>query len=153
MSDVDPGRSTADAGLRPAFAATRTQLGLVAILFVLAAVGWWWTVQQMRGMDNGPWTALGTFGWFIGVWVVMMAAMMFPSVAPTVALYAQMSRKRLAPMVFVTGYLATWTGAGVVAFLVGVLAGHAAPDLGWDHAGRILTGATLLVAAVYELTP
>ena len=48
--------------------------------------------QQMRGMDNGPWTALGTFGWFIGVWVVMMAAMMFPSVAPTVALYARMSR-------------------------------------------------------------
>lgn len=63
-----------------------------------------------------------------------------------------MTRKRLAPMVFATGYLATWTGAGVVAFLVGVLAGRAAPDLGWDDAGRILTGATLLVAAGYELT-
>ena len=46
----------------------------------------------MRGMDAGPWTGLGTFGWFLGVWVVMMAAMMFPSVAPTVALYARMSR-------------------------------------------------------------
>ena len=46
----------------------------------------------MRGMDNGPWTGLGTFGWFLGVWVVMMAAMMFPSVAPTVALYSRMSR-------------------------------------------------------------
>ena len=74
----------------------------------------------MRGMDDGPWTGLGTFGWFISVWVVMMAAMMFPSVAPTVALYARMSRKsRLAPLVFTTGYLATWAGAGVVAFLVG----------------------------------
>ncbi len=52
-------------------------------------------------MDNGPWTGLGTFGWFLGVWVVMMAAMMFPSVAPTVALYARMSRKsRLLPLVF-----------------------------------------------------
>ena len=39
-------------------------------------------------MDGGPWTDLGTFGWFLGVWVVMMAAMMFPSVAPTVALYS-----------------------------------------------------------------
>ena len=39
-------------------------------------------------MDNGPWTDLGTFGWFLCVWVVMMAAMMFPSVAPTVALYS-----------------------------------------------------------------
>ena len=45
----------------------------------------------MRGMDDGPWTALGTFGWFLSVWVVMMAAMMFPSVSPTVALYARMS--------------------------------------------------------------
>jgi len=110
-------------------------------------------VQQMRGMDHGPWAGLGMFGWFISVWVFMMAAMMFPSVAPTVALYARMSRNRVAPMVFVTGYLATWTAAGVVAFHVGVLAGHAAPDLQWDHAGRVLTGATLLVAAAYELTP
>jgi predicted metal-binding membrane protein len=126
---------------------------LVSVLIALAGVGWWWTIQQMRGMDNGPWTSLGTFGWFISVWVVMMAAMMFPSVAPTVALYARMSRNRLGPTVFVTGYLTTWTAAGIVAFLVGGLAGRLAPDLGWDHAGRILTGATLLVAAAYELTP
>ena len=152
MTNVGSARP-ASTGLRPAYAATRAHLALVAILIALAGVGWWWTIQQMRRMDNGPWTGLGTFGWFLSVWVVMMAAMMFPSVAPTVALYAQMSRNRLAPMVFVTGYLATWAGAGVVAFFVGVLAGHAAPDLGWDDAGRILTGATLLVAAVYELTP
>jgi len=150
------GRSAAlvaGTGLRPAYAATRAHLALVAVLIALAGVGWWWTVLQMRGMDDGPWTGLGTFGWFISVWVVMMAAMMFPSVAPTVALYARMSRSRLAPMVFVAGYLITWTGAGVIAFLVGVLAGQAAPDIGWDHAGRILTGTTLLVAAAYELTP
>ena len=48
----------------------------------------------MRGMDNGPWTGLGRLGWFLGVWVVMMAAMMFPSVAPTVALYSRMTRQR-----------------------------------------------------------
>ena len=107
----------------------------------------------MSGMDSGPWTGLGTFGWFISVWVVMMAAMMFPSVAPTVALYARMSRTRLGPLAFVAGYLATWTGAGVIAFLVGVLAGHVLPDLQWEQAGRVLTGATLLVAAAYELTP
>ena len=41
------------------------------------------------------------FGWFLGVWVVMMAAMMFPSVAPTVALYARMTQRRspAAPLV------------------------------------------------------
>jgi len=66
------------AGLGPAFAAARARLGLVALLFAIAGVGWWWTADQMRGMDNGPWTGLGTAGWFLAVWLVMMAAMMFP---------------------------------------------------------------------------
>ena len=123
-------------------------------LFALAAAGWWWTIRRMHGMDNGPWTDLGTFGWFISVWIVMMAAMMFPSVAPTVALYARMSRKsRLAPVVFVAGYLITWTVAGIIAFLIGMVGSQIAPDLAWEHAGRFLTGATLLLAAAYELTP
>ncbi|MFL6043772.1 MAG: DUF2182 domain-containing protein [Propionibacteriaceae bacterium] len=153
MSNVEPAPSVADAGLRPAFAATRAQLGLVGILFVLAAVGWWWTIRQMHGMDNGPWTDLGTFGWFVGVWVVMMAAMMFPSVAPTVALYSRMSRKRLASAAFVAGYLITWTAAGAAAFLIGMVVRAVAGNFAWEHAGGYLTGATLLVAAAYELTP
>ena len=153
MSDVKPARPITDAGLRPAFAASRAQLGLVVTLLVLAAVGWWWTIRQMRSMDNGPWTDLGTFGWFVGVWIVMMAAMMFPSVAPTVALYSRMSQKPLAPVVFVTGYLITWTCAGVAAFLIGVAVRAVAGDFTWEHAGRYLTGATLLFAGVYELTP
>ena len=101
MSKVEPAQSAADAGLRPAFAASRTHLGLIVTLLALAVLGWWWTIRQMHGMDNGPWTDLGTFGWFVGVWIVMIAAMMFPSVAPTVALYSRMSRKRFAPAAFV----------------------------------------------------
>jgi predicted metal-binding membrane protein len=145
----------AGAGVRPAFAAARVQLGLVVLLLALAIVGWWWTVGAMRGMDNGPWTGLGAFGWFVGVWVVMMAAMMFPSVAPTIALYSRMSTtSRLAPAVFTAGYLLTWAGAGVVAFLIGVVGRHAAGgNLAWGHAGRPLAGATLILAAAYELTP
>jgi hypothetical protein len=73
----------AGGGLAPALSAVRTRLGLVALLFALAALGWWWTADQMQEMDNGPWTGLGAFGWFLTVWVVMMAAMMFPSIAPT----------------------------------------------------------------------
>ena len=155
MTHIESTGSPAGAGLRPALAASRSQLGLVVLLFALAGVGWWWTVRQMRGMDDGPWTGLGTFGWFVSVWVVMMAAMMFPSVAPTVALYARMSGKsRLLPLWFTTGYLATWAGAGVIAFLIGLAAQHAAGgDLAWGHAGRPIAGATLIVAAVYELTP
>jgi predicted metal-binding membrane protein len=149
-------QAPARAGLRPVFAATRARLGLVATLLALAALGWWWTVRQMRGMDNGPWTGLGGFGWFIGVWVVMMAAMMFPSVAPTVALYSRMStgRSRLVPLLFPAGYLLTWAGAGAVAFAIGMALSRAAGGgLAWQHAGRPLSGATLLVAALYEVTP
>jgi predicted metal-binding membrane protein len=137
-------------------AAVRARLALVALLFALAAFGWWWTLDQMRGMDDGPWTGLGTFGWFIGVWVVMMAAMMFPSVSPTVALYSRMTRERtpLAPLLFAGGYLVTWAGAGALAFAAALGGGHAAGDvLAWNRAGRWVAGATLLIAAVYELTP
>jgi predicted metal-binding membrane protein len=64
-------------------------------------------------MDDGPWTGLGTFGWFLGVSIVMMTAMMFPSVAPTVALCTRMSGKsRLGPVAFTAGYLITWTAPG-----------------------------------------
>ncbi|MEP6641625.1 MAG: DUF2182 domain-containing protein [Gaiellales bacterium] len=143
-------------GLTPAFAAARARLGLVALLFVLAGAGWWWTANQMRGMDNGPWTGLGTFSWFLVVWVVMMAAMMFPSVAPTVALYSRMTVERspLSPLLFAAGYLATWGVTGVLAFSIAAAGGRVTGDvLAWDRAGRWVAGATLIVAAVYELTP
>jgi hypothetical protein len=69
-------------------------------------MAWWFTADRMRGMDDGPGTDPGALGWFLGVWVVMMAAMMFPSVSPTVALYSRMTRSRapLAPFVFTSGY-------------------------------------------------
>jgi predicted metal-binding membrane protein len=110
----------------------------------------------MAGMDAGPGTDLGTLAWFIGAWVVMMAAMMLPSVAPTVGIYARMTRGRdpLAPALFVGGYLAVWSAAGIGAYGVfragRVLLGD---DLHWDGAGRWIAGATLAAAALYELTP
>ena len=137
------------------FTAARARVGLVALLFALAAVGWWWTVGQMRGMDNGPWTGLGSFGWFVGVWVVMMAAMMLPSVSPTVALFSRMrqSREPASPLLFTAGYLVTWGAAGALTFAVAVGGRHLAGGLlDWDRAGRWVAGATLLAAAVYELT-
>jgi predicted metal-binding membrane protein len=136
--------------------AIRTRVGLVAGLFGLAAVGWWWTVGRMRGMDAGPWTALGSLGFFLGVWVVMMGAMMLPSVAPTVALYAKMAgaRRSLAPVVFVGGYLVTWAAGGLLVFAVAFVGSRIAGGvLEWQRAGRWVAGGTLLVAALYEITP
>jgi predicted metal-binding membrane protein len=143
-------------GLTPALLASRARLGLIALLLALAVIAWWSTADRMSGMDDGPGTALGALGWFLGVWVVMMAAMMFPSVAPTVALYARMTRQRspLSPLLFAAGYLLTWAAAGVVAFLIGVAVAHSFGDVfAWDRAGRWLAGITIVVAAGYELTP
>ena len=156
MSTATDARTRGGTGLTPAYAAARTRLGLVALLFAIAAVAWWWTVVQMRGMDAGPWTALGTLSWFVGVWVVMMAAMMLPSLAPTVALYSRMTKSRsaVAPLALTAGYLLAWASVGVFAFAVEAVGGTFAGQLlAWDRAGRWIAGATLIVAAVYELTP
>ncbi len=143
-------------GLAEAFSSVRARRGLVALLFALAAAGWWWTADQMQGMDGGPWTGLGTFGWFLSVWIVMMAAMMFPSVAPTVALYSRMTERRSPrlPLVFVAGYLLTWAAAGVLAFAIREAVDSIWGDvLAWNRGGRWAAGVALIVAAIYQLTP
>jgi predicted metal-binding membrane protein len=142
--------------LAAAFAAIRCRRAIVALLLALAAVAWWSTADRMAGMDAGPGTDLGSFGWFLGVWTVMMAAMMLPSLAPTVALYSTMAQPRQSgdPLVFSAGYLAVWAAAGGAAYglfelgrsLFGV-------DLAWHRGGRWLAAAVLVTAALYELTP
>ena len=139
-----------------AASASRARVGLIALLLALAVVAWWSTADRMSGMDDGPGTALGALGWFLGVWVVMMAAMMFPSVAPTVALYAQMARRRAptAPLLFAGGYLVTWAAAGLLAYgLFDAGRSLLGDQLTWSGTGRWIAGGTLIVAAAYELTP
>lgn len=142
--------------LTPAYAAVRARLGLVAALFLVATLGWVSTAHAMQGMDAGPWSSLGSLGWFLGTWVVMMAAMMLPSVAPTIALYSRLQRASspLSPWLFAAGYLLTWAAAGLLAYGIGRTAHAVLGDtLSWHRSGRTIAGATLLVAAVYELTP
>lgn len=134
----------------------RTEAGLVALLLALAAAGWWSAIDQMHGMDEGPWTGLGTLGWFLGVWIVMMAAMMLPSAIPAVTTYAGLAKDRtsLAPLFFVAGYLAVWAAAGLAAFGVAAAGGRVSDGfLAWERGGRWAAGATLLLAAAYQLTP
>ncbi|HEX6724618.1 MAG TPA: DUF2182 domain-containing protein [Gaiella sp.] len=156
MTATAHGRTPDRGGRVPAWAAARTRLGLIALLLGLAAVGWWWTAREMRDMDGGPWTELGTAAWFLGVWIVMMAAMMFPSVAPTVALYSKLRNTRAlgGPLLFTSGYLLVWGAAGLLAYALARIGGTLFGDaFAWDSAGRWIAGGTLLVAAAYELTP
>jgi predicted metal-binding membrane protein len=142
--------------LAAAFVAVRQRLGLVALLLALAAIAWFSTVDRMAGMDAGPGTGLGALGWFLGVWVVMMAAMMFPSLTPTVALYARMTSRRwpARPLLFATGYLLVWGAAGVGAYGLFELGRSLfGADLAWSAGGRWFAAGVLAVAALYELTP
>jgi predicted metal-binding membrane protein len=143
-------------GLAELFAAVRARLGLVVLLLVLAGLAWWATVNQMAGMDAGPGTDLGALGWFIGVWVVMMAAMMFPSVAPTVALYARMTRLRspVRPLLFTAAYLVVWAAVGLFSYgLFELGKTWFGAQVAWDAGGRWVAAAIIATAAVYELTP
>jgi len=88
--------------------------------------------------------------------VVMMAAMMFPSLTPTVALYASMTRRRgpSRPLLFTGGYLLVWSTAGLLAYgLFHLGASVFGGDLAWHAGGRWFAAAVLAVAALYELTP
>jgi predicted metal-binding membrane protein len=142
--------------LADAFAAARTRLALVALLLLLAALAWWSTAERMAGMDAGPGTDLGALGWFVGVWIVMMAAMMLPAVSPTLALYAQMTRRRGLdrPLLFTSGYLLVWGAAGVGSYgLFHLGKSLLGADSRWHGGGRWITGGVLAIAALYELTP
>ena len=141
----------------------RGQLGLVGLLLALALAGWVLTDRRMEGMDAGPGTDLGGLGFYVTAWVVMMAAMMFPSIWPMVGVYASLQRGRRdagktapagATALFVAGYLAVWTAAGLAAYgLFAILRSLSIDAFSWDRGGRYLAGGVILLAAVYQLTP
>ena len=106
-------------------------------------------------MGRGP--VSGRSAGSSAVWVVMMAAMMFPSVAPTVALYSRMTRTALADLAAaLRGRLSRHVGgrrSARVRHRARRWCASPATCCAWDRAGRWVAGATLVVAAVYELTP
>ena len=139
------------------------RLALIGSLLLLAAVGWLVTDDRMAGMDMGPGTDPGTLGFWVTAWVVMMGAMMFPSIVPMVLMYARIqegkrTRGQDAPLgataLFIGGYLAAWTGFGLMGYAVLSLGHDLSPGfLAWDEAGPYVAGAVILGAAIYQLTP
>src|SRR5229473_4731266 len=89
-------------------AALTATLGLAAAAWVVAA-------RQMDGMDMGAATQLGSFAFFVALWVSMMAAMMLPGAAPAILRRAHAAGVRALPL-FVGSYLAVWTLVGVAVY-------------------------------------
>ena len=140
----------------------RAQLVLLGALLALAVVAWLVTNERMGGMESMPGMGLGTLGFFITVWVVMMVAMMFPAVAPTALTYDRLREGHRArgegavadaTPLFVAGYLVVWAMAGLAAYALYELVRAIDPAfLAWDEAGRYVAGGVIVAAAVYQVT-
>jgi predicted metal-binding membrane protein len=133
-----------------------------AIVLGGALVAWIVTYERMEGMDGGPGTHLGGLGWFLGIWVTMMAAMMLPAAAPMVLTFARVSRHRaelgraayVPTWIFLVGYLLAWTGYGLVAYgTYRLIMELDTGFLAWDDGGPWVAGGAIAAAGLYQLTP
>lgn len=129
-----------------------------AALVLLALLGWIVTIDQARGMGVGPGTMGLALPAFILLWVVMMSAMMFPSVGPVAIMWSRSIAARSTGAqrtwrisTFVAGYLLAWAAFGVLAFMA-LLATQRLVDVSPD-AAHWLGVAIFAVAGVYQLTP
>jgi predicted metal-binding membrane protein len=112
----------------------RHERGLVlAGVVAVAALAWFDLWRRARGMMDmampamEPWS-FAEFGAILAMWLVMMVAMMLPSAAPMLLLFAGTQRGRAATrhsstlVAFASGYLLVWAGFSVAAAaLQGVL--------------------------------
>jgi predicted metal-binding membrane protein len=127
---------------------------IVGALLVCAVAAWLITIRQASVMGMGG-MAMTSAGLFLVTWLVMMVAMMFPSVAPMTLAFSAVTRSRqegYAPTAsFVFGYLAVWTVSGLIPLAV-LQAGSQlwmTPPSWIPRAG----GAVIILAGIYQFTP
>ena len=152
---------------------------VVAALIAVIAMAWLWILlgagSGMSAMDmivgtspDGMASMMAPALWTVGyasimftMWWVMMAAMMLPSAAPILLLFASINRKEksagrpfIPTGIFAAGYLVAWgafsalaTGLQWALERLGLLSPMMATTSYW------LGGAILLAAGVWQLTP
>jgi predicted metal-binding membrane protein len=150
-------------------------LGTSALLFVGSAAltaAWCASMSKMGGMPMpGGWTMSMTWmrmpeqSWaeaaasFVGMWVVMMVAMMMPSLAPALWRYREAMRLagevRLASLTTLAGfgYFFVWTVIGTAAFALGVaLAGAEMESPALARGVPVVAGVVVLFAGMLQFT-
>jgi predicted metal-binding membrane protein len=150
-------------------------LGVAALLFVASAattIAWCASMSAMGGMPMpGGWTM--SMAWmrmpgqswvdaaamFLGMWIVMMVAMMLPSLAPILWRYRQAvattGETRLGRLTVLAsiGYFFVWTVIGAVVFSVGAAVSALAMSRpAVAHVAPIAAGAVVLVAGWLQFT-
>jgi predicted metal-binding membrane protein len=140
---------------------------LAGVLFTLAASAWMLThligTPAMRvGILTGaqPMSDMMPAGrsgaaLFLVTWIVMMAAMMLPSLAPFTIGVGRLMRAegtgRSGTALLTLGYFAVWFGTGVIAYLV--WRGFEELSVGSSTASARVGSVVLLGAGIYQLTP
>lgn len=137
---------------------------ILAALIVLTVGGWLLLVRQSAMMSTTMPAGL-TMGMraplFLGMWVAMMVAMMFPTAGPMILMFARISAGKrqhgqafVPTWIFVAAYLLVWTVFGVLAYVAAVGVDRLASQaMAWrDNAAR-LSGVVIVLAGVYQLTP
>lgn len=129
-----------------------------AALLAGAALAWTVTVRGAMEMGNGPGTMGRGLAGFMLLWMVMMAAMMLPSVAPVGSLYLRSVRghsigvlRALRVGSLILGYLGAWAAFGMLAFAAAWAGGRLAAET--PSAAPWVGAAALAVAGLYQLTP
>src|SRR5258708_14700022 len=141
----------------------RERILILALLLILAAASWVILVWQSRtasGMGMGLTMGMGA-AVFLAIWVVMMIAMMFPTAAPMILVFARVQRDRTSfgrafgpTWVFIGAYLLIWTLFGGLSYLGANAASGLAQQVPWLmlNAARI-GGGILRLAATSQPTP
>ncbi len=156
-------------------ASRRTFIGVLAMLFIVcvaATTGWcismpaiaempmpggWKMSMAWMRMPGQTWT--GATASFAGMWIVMMAAMMLPSLAPVLWRYREsVWRARGTCRDWLTtllglGYFLVWTLAGLAVFPVGVaMATIEMEQPALARSVPIVAGLVVLIAGALQFT-
>ena len=144
---------------------------VLSSLLLVAGACWAWIVPMARDMYGdmaGPSAWMMTSTWtpahqtrLFAMWAAMIIGMMLPSAAPTLLVYGMVARRgdggADAPLrvhIFAAGYLVAWTAFSAVATLA--QRAFTAADLlspMMEARAPLVSGAMLLTAGVYQLTP
>ena len=150
-------------------------VGVSALLFAgstTLTIAWCTSMSAMGGMPMpGGWTMSmawmrmpgqtwpGAAASFLGMWVVMMVAMMLPSLVPMLRRYRQAvgrrGETRLGPLTAIAGagYFFVWTVFGMAVFPLGVaLAAIEMQQPALARAVPIAVGAVVLIAGVLQFS-
>jgi predicted metal-binding membrane protein len=109
-------------------------------------------------LEQSTWPWAARIGAFLAVWLVMVGAMMLPTVVPLVRLFVPVSARAPRPVAariaFLAGYLAVWTAFAGVA-LLGDAGVHGLVDRWPWLAARpeLVLGATLVLAGAFQFSP